>query len=79
MLCLNFANPKGYHLSFWAVGISCFGASVVIANIKVILFSKTFSILSAFMLIGSIGVYIISFAIVNNLNTISELSNEFFP
>ena len=70
-------NNQGYDIGFWAAGISCFGACVFIANVKVCLFSNTFSVMSAFFLIGSVAIYIISFAIENKMSGLSEVYLDF--
>lgn len=64
-------------MSFWGAGITCFGGCVLISNIKVVVFSHSFSVLSLFFLIGSVVVYIISFVIVNKMTGISEVHLEF--
>lgn len=70
-------NNNGYTLGFWPAGITCFGACVLISNIKVALFSNTFTVLSAFFLIGSVVIYISSFAIVNKMGGLSEIHLDF--
>lgn len=76
-LCAGFASTDGYEIGFWGAGITCFGGCVLVSNIKVALFSNNFSVMSVFFLIGSIVVYIISFAIVNKMTGLSEISLEF--
>ena len=77
-LCQNFITNDGFSLGFWQAGITAFGQCVLVANIKVFLFSFSHSKLSIFFLIGSYLIYIISFAIVNSMDS-SELYQDFKP
>ena len=74
----QFRGQEGYKLGFWQAGITAFGQCVLVANLKVLLFSYSHSKLSIFVLVGSYLIYIITFAIVNSLSS-SELYQDFKP
>jgi len=68
----------GYELGFWQAGITAFGQCVLVANLKILLFSFSHSKMSIFFVVGSYVVYLISFAIVNSMKS-SELYQDFKP
>lgn len=64
-------------LYFYACGMISFFSSVIIGNIKVWLFSNTHSILSLFLIFGSIVFYISNHAIVSNMSNTFDVYNTF--
>jgi phospholipid-transporting ATPase len=61
----NFITSGGLVLDIWATGALILGTNVVIANFKILTFSFIHSLTGLFFIIASIGVYILSFYIVN--------------
>ncbi len=56
---------------FWASGTMVFGMCVVVVNLKVLIFSNTHNFVSIVMIVGSLGIYLLSLAISNYV-----ISNE---
>jgi len=63
-------------MDIWCTGAMLLGLCVAIANFKILTFSFSHSRASLFFIFGSIGVYILSFVIVNTLEH-SELNGLF--
>lgn len=73
---LNFINAEGHLGGFWDSGTMAFACCVIVANIKVLIFSSTFSPFSIFTVAGSIFVYILSHIVVSFMKS-SELYKTF--
>ena len=58
-------DNHGHILGFWNYGMMCYGTLVIIANIKVLLFSYTVNVFSLFGIIGGIAAFIMSFLTLN--------------
>lgn len=60
----NFIDPEyGYTLNFWGAGMAVFGFLIAVTNLKVLIMSSRHSLLSLFIIFGSILSYIITYAI----------------
>ena len=66
-------------MNFFSIGMACFGASVIIGNLKVILFSFCDSVLSLFFIFGSIAFYILCFWFVSSIFRSSDIYASFMP
>ena len=72
----TFVNTNGNMLGFWNSGMMCFGAVVIMANLKILLFSYTVNIFTLLGIFTSITVFILSF-FVFNLNRLDTIYEEF--
>jgi len=63
-LSINYIKECGLTDDFWWAGIATYGGIVVIANIKIILFSNNFAFLTVFLIFGSILIFILAFIVV---------------
>jgi len=72
----NFITDEGRILDLWSTGALILGLCVVIANFKILTFSHNHSFISLFIIFGSIGVYILSFLLVNYVSS-SDLFSIF--
>ena len=72
----NFVNKEGRVMDLWCSGALILGLCVTIANFKILTFSHSHSLLSLGIIGGSIGVYVLSIALVNYVSS-SDLSERF--
>lgn len=58
-----YSKGNGWDLGFWASGMTVFGFVIIVTNIKILLFSNTYSLMSLSIIFGSIFLYYITYAI----------------
>lgn len=75
-LGLNFINEEGHLGGFWDSGTMVFACCVIVANLKVLIFSSIHSPFSIFTIGCSVFIYIVSHIIVSLLKS-SELYKSF--
>jgi len=68
-------EEDGYMFNFWTSGMTIFGYVIIVANVKVLLFSNRHSILSLTLIFGSILVYYITYAIASAVAVTYDLYN----
>ena len=68
-------QEDGYMFSFWASGMTIFGYVIAVANVKVILFSNRYSLLSMCLIFGSILFYYMTYAIASSVAMTYDLYN----
>lgn len=65
----------GYNFDFWASGMTVFGYVIVVANVKVLLISNTHSLLSLFLIFGSILFYYMTYGVASTVGVTYDLYN----
>lgn len=68
-------GSEGYTFSFWVTGMTIFGYVIIVANVKVLLFSNSHSALSLIIIFGSILFYYMTYAIASSLFSTYDLYN----
>ena len=69
---------NGKELFFAVSGTVSFGASVIVGNLKVLLFSNTHSVMSLFFVFGSVLFYVSNHAFASYIFTTSDIYNTFY-
>ncbi len=64
-------------MSFASLGMICLGSSVLISNLKILIFSNSFSIISVFFIAGSILFYVLTFVVSSVYNSKADIFNAF--
>jgi len=72
----NFVNKEGRTMDLWCSGALILGLCVTISNFKILTFSHGHSFLSLGIIAGSIGIYVLSIALVNYVAS-SDLHERF--
>jgi hypothetical protein len=74
---LNFVSKYGYTLFYASSGMVVYGAAVINANIKIIIYTNTINFMTLFLVVGGILCYIGSYAIVSKLFITMDTYNTF--
>ena len=64
-------------LDFWAQGMTIYGAAILIANIKIILFSNTYSVMSVSIVTLSVFFYYSNYVLESYLYTTGDVYDSF--
>lgn len=70
-------GKNGWGYDFGNIGMVVFGNAVLVSNLKIILFSHTFSNGSVIVLLGSIAFYVLNLALVSSFLKSSDSYNTF--
>jgi hypothetical protein len=74
---LNFVSEHGYSLFYASSGMLVFGAAVINANIKIIIYTNTVNFMTVFLVFGGILSYIGSYAFVSKFFDTMDTYNTF--
>lgn len=64
-------------MDFWACGMTVYGMDIIIANIKILLFSNTYSLMSVGIILGSVLFYYSNYALESYFYTTAEVYDSF--
>lgn len=70
-------TSEDYILDIWASGMTIYGSVILVANIKIILFSNTFSLLSMSIIILSVLFYYSNYVLESYLYTTGDVFDSF--
>lgn len=68
-LSTNFVTNDGYMVGFFSSGMMAYSSLIICANLKILLFSSTISVLNLFFIFGSILFYIGNFALFDSFKS----------
>ena len=64
-LSTSAVNEEGLTAGFWPAGMLSFTLLIIVANLKILIFSTSYNLLVLFFVFGSIAVYLLSFWWIN--------------
>lgn len=70
-------TSEEYTLDFWAAGMTVYGSAIIIANVKILLFSNTYSVMSVGIIFGSILFYYSNYVLESHIYTTADVFNSF--
>lgn len=71
------SSSKGHTFDYYGPGMLIFSTSIFVVNAKVLTMSNTFNFLNVFIVFGSMGIYVMMFALISTFES-SEVYNLFF-
>ena len=64
-------------MDFWACGMTIYGMDIIIANVKILLFSNTYSVMSVVIILGSVLFYYSNYALESYFYTTADVYDSF--
>lgn len=71
-LNVNFSSENGYTMGFWESGTMTYGMCVVVANLKILMFSNLFNFLNLSIMVLSLLTYLLSLIVISEIK-VSEV------